>query len=219
MVITAKKLNDLGKKAKPFVVGIIAGLLVGIIGTIVAFTYNPPDREPNHEVDAHILFGEIAQISELATASETYTVVEKVEKTNDKIFDLIDIPFTDNFFILSYKGTIKAGVNLDEAKVTAEAEKVIVGLPAATILSDAIDTSSFAVLHEQAGVFSPIHVEDVTQYIDETRQEAEAASVGGKMLEEARANAESSICALLEPSLPEGWAIEFVDLPPEEGTD
>lgn len=213
MAITAKGLNTLLGKAKPFAVGIIAGLLVGIIGTIVAFTYNPPDAEPQHDVDAHILFGEIAQISELATAAETYTVVEKVEKSNDKLFNLVDIPFTDNFFILSYKGTIKAGINLEEAKVTAEGERVVVKLPAATILSDAIDTSSFAVLHEQTSVFSPVHVEDVTKYIDKTRQEAEAASIGGKMMEEARSNAETAIRALLEPSLPEGYTVEFAELP------
>ena len=44
---------------------------------------------------------EISQINELATASQTYTVVEKVE-SNSKLFDTIDIPFSENFFILTY---------------------------------------------------------------------------------------------------------------------
>lgn len=79
-------------------------------------------------------WSEISQINELATASQTYTVVEKVE-SNSKLFDTIDIPFSENFFILTYMGELKAGVNLDEAQVALEGTTVKVSLPQATILS------------------------------------------------------------------------------------
>ena len=150
---------------------------------------------------------EISQINELATASQTYTVVEKVE-SNSKLFDTIDIPFSENFFILTYMGELKAGVNLDEAQVALEGTTVKVSLPQATILSDAIDTTSFKVLHEQNNFLNPIGVEDVTQYIDESRQEAEAAAISGEVLNEAQENAVSSIEALLGAALPEGYTIE-----------
>ena len=150
---------------------------------------------------------EISQINELATASQTYTVVEKVE-SNSKLFDTIDIPFSENFFILTYMGELKAGVNLDEAQIALEGTTVKVSLPQATILSDAIDTTSFKVLHEQNNFLNPIGVEDVTQYIDESRQEAEAAAISGEVLNEAQENAVSSIEALLGAALPEGYTIE-----------
>ncbi|MFR7403153.1 MAG: hypothetical protein ACLUW6_00310 [Coriobacteriaceae bacterium] len=56
-----------------------------------------------------------------------------------------------------------------------------VSLPQATILSDAIDTTSFGAARTEQRP-QPIGVEDVTQYIDESRQEAEAAAISGEVL-------------------------------------
>ena len=160
---------NLSKKAKLIGIGAAIGLVIGAFSVFMLFTYNPPDKQQEPNVDVAVLMSEISQINELATASQTYTVVEKVE-SNSKLFDTIDIPFSENFFILTYMGELKAGVNLDEAQVALEGTTVKVSLPQATILSDAIDTTSFKVLHEQNNFLNPIGVEDVTQYIDESRQ-------------------------------------------------
>lgn len=214
------RINETKKKAKYLGGGLLIGLLIGIAATFTLLTYNPPDEpEPEPQLDVAVLLADVKQISELATASETYTVVEKVEKKNDKVFfDLIDVPFTDNFFILAYEGTIKAGVNMDEVQISLDGKTVHVTMPQAAILSDAIDTSSMKVLHEQAGMFSEIHVEDVAQYLDKSRQEAEAAAVSGTVLQKAQENAEMSIKAILEAALPEGYTIEFENtVAPQEG--
>lgn len=197
-----------GSSLKSFVGGVVVGLVVGAVVVTLLFTYNPPDQLEGDEVDAAILMEEIAQISELATAEQSYTVAEKVSSSNT-LFDLVDIPFTEKFFILTYTGSIKAGVNLDDASIAVEGTMVRVTLPPAQILSDAIDTESFKTLHEQEGLFNPLHVDDVTQYLDKTRQEAEAAALAGDVLAEAQANAEESVRALLGAVLPEGYAIEF----------
>lgn len=197
-----------GSSLKSFVGGVVVGLVVGAVVVTLLFTYNPPDQREGGEVDAAILMEEIAQISELATAEQSYTVAEKVSSSNT-LFDLVDIPFTEKFFILTYTGSVKAGVNLDDASIAVEGTTVRVTLPPAQILSDAIDTESFKTLHEQEGLFNPLHVDDVTQYLDKTRQEAEAAALAGDVLAEARANAEESVRALLGAALPEGYAIEF----------
>lgn len=197
-----------GNSLKSFVGGVVVGLVVGAVVVTLLFTYNPPDQREGDEVDAAILMEEIAQISELATAEQSYTVAEKVSSSNT-LFDLVDIPFTEKFFILTYTGSIKAGVNLDDASIAVEGTTVRVTLPPAQILSDAIDTESFKTLHEQEGLFNPLHVDDVTQYLDKTRQEAEAAALAGDVLAEAQANAEESVRALLGAALPEGYAIEF----------
>ena len=197
-----------GSGLKSFVGGVVVGLVVGAVVVTLLFTYNPPDQREGDEVDAAILMEEIAQISELATAEQSYTVAEKVSSSNT-LFDLVDIPFTEKFFILTYTGSVKAGVNLDDASIAVEGTTVRVTLPPAQILSDAIDTESFKTLHEQEGLFNPLHVDDVTQYLDKTRQEAEAAALAGDVLAEAQANAEESVRALLGAALPEGYAIEF----------
>ena len=197
-----------GSSLKSFVGGVVVGLVVGAVVVTLLFTYNPPDQREGDEVDAAILMEEIAQISELATAEQSYTVAEKVSSSNT-LFDLVDIPFTEKFFILTYTGSIKAGGNLDDASIAVEGATVCVTLPPAQILSDAIDTESFKTLHEQEGLFNPLHVDDVTQYLDKTRQEAEAAALAGDVLAEAQANAEESVRVLLGAALPEGYAIEF----------
>ena len=214
-----KRFVTFKRKSKLVLIGVVIGLAIGIIGTFTAFTYNPPDEpEAELQVDVAVLLADVKQISELATASETYTVVDKVEKKNDKVFfDLIDVPFTSNFYILAYKGTIKAGVNMDQVQIAADGKTVRVSVPTATILSDEIDTNSFKVLHEQADVFSPIHVDDVTQYLDTSKQEVEAAALSGTVLQEAQENAEISIRAILEAALPDGYAIEFETSQPQEG--
>ena len=196
---------NLSKKAKLIGIGAAIGLVIGAFSVFMLLTSNPPDKQQEPNVDVAVLMSEISQINELATASQTYTVVEKVE-SNSKLFDTIDIPFSENFFILTYMGELKAGVNLDEAQVALEGTTVKVSLPQATILSDAIDTTSFKVL--QNNFLNPIGVEDVTQYIDESRQEAEAAAISGEVLNEAQENAVSSIEALLGAALPEGYTIE-----------
>ena len=197
------------KKAKPFAGGLAIGLLIGIVATFVAFTHNPPDEEAAEpELNVAVLLADVKQINELATASETYTVVEKVEKKNDKLFDLIDIPFTDNFFILAYTGTIKAGVDLEQAEIVPSGKTVKVSLPQPEILSDELNTDSFEVLHEQSGVFSPIHVDDVTAYLDKSQREAEAAAVSGSVLQEAQENAKTSVQAIIEAAVPEGYTVE-----------
>lgn len=200
--------TSVSKKAKLIGIGAAIGLAIGAFSVFMLFTYNPPDRQEEPNVDVEVLMEEIVQINELATASQSYTVVEKVE-SNSRLFDTIDIPFSENFFILTYTGEVKAGVNLDEVQVSLEGTTVRVVLPQATVLSDAIDTSSFNVLHEQNNFINPIGVEDVTQYIDESRQEAEAAAISGEVLSEAQANAESSIRTLLGAALPEGYVIEI----------
>lgn len=200
--------TSVSKKAKLIGIGAAIGLVIGAFSVFMLFTYNPPDRQEEPNVDVEVLMEEIVQINELATASQSYTVVEKVE-SNSRLFDTIDIPFSENFFILTYTGEVKAGVNLDEVQVSLEGTTVKVVLPQAAVLSDAIDTSSFNVLHEQNNFINPIGVEDVTQYIDESRQEAEAAAISGEVLSEAQANAESSIRTLLGAALPEGYVIEI----------
>lgn len=207
--------TSVSKKARLIGIGAVIGLIVGAFSVFMLFTYNPPDKQEEPDVDVEILMEEITQINELATASQSYTVVEKVE-SNSKLFDTIDIPFSENFFILTYTGDVKAGVNLDEAQVSLEGTTVKVVLPQAAVLSDAIDTSSFNVLHEQNNFINPIGVEDVTQYIDESRQKAEAAAISGEVLSEAQENAASSIRTLLGAALPEGYAIEITSTGQEQ---
>lgn len=211
-----KAFKDKIDKNKKFLKGLTMGLVAGIIVTAaiaVAIALRPapePAAEPIEEddPDAVVMLSQIAEISELATVEQTYSICDKVTNT-DRIFDLIDNPFTENWFILAYSATLKAGVNLENAQINIDGTIVRITLPEPEIISNEIHTDSFHVLHESNNVFSPIHVDDVTSYIDQSRTNAEAASLEDGLLDKAKISAEEIVSALLMAGLPEGYTVEF----------
>lgn len=209
-----KAFKDKIDKNKKFLKGLTMGLVAGIIVTAaiaVAIALRPdPVTEPAdaNGPDTVVMLSQISQISELATVEQSYTICEKVTSTN-RLFDMVDIPFTENWFILAYNATLKAGINLEHTQVRVEGTTVYVTIPDAQILSNEIHTDSFKVLHEQNNIFNDIEVADVTSYIDQSRCDAEAAALEGDLLDKAESNAKDAIVGLISPTLPEGYAVEF----------
>ena len=74
------------------------------------------------------------------------------------------IPFTTKSFILTYDGTVKAGVDLDGAEVSVSGTTVTITLPEAEILSHEIDEDSMEVFDEKTSIFNPFTVEDFTSF-------------------------------------------------------
>ena len=78
------------------------------------------------------------------------------ESSND--FYGVKIPFTTKSFILTYDGTVKAGVDLDGAEVSVSGTTVTITLPEAEILSHEIDEDSMEVFDEKTSIFNPFTV-------------------------------------------------------------
>ena len=107
---------------------IIILVLVIVIALGIRYVYNQistPDTSAIQES-----FGDI---QELATEQYEYTIADKYENTQE-LFG-IKIPFTTESFVIKFSGTIKAGVNLEKAKVTASGKHVTVTLPKVTTLT------------------------------------------------------------------------------------
>ena len=66
------------------------------------------------QIDAVVLQNQLTEIRELATVTYAYTNMAQFESSND--FYGVKIPFTTKSFILTYDGTIKAGVDLEAAQ-------------------------------------------------------------------------------------------------------
>ena len=172
---------------------VLVCLAVGAVCFLAGrFTGGKAEKEP--EISAVVLEGQLSQISELASVSYAYTNMGQFENSND--FYGMKVPFTTKKFILTYDGVIKAGVDLSQARVTVDGQKVHVRLPEAKILSHEIDADSVRIFDEKTSVFNPFTVEEQQRVMEE-----KALAKG--LLEEAQKKAADSIKMLLTQALPE----------------
>lgn len=157
------------------------------------------------QIDAVVLQNQLTEIRELATVTYAYTNMAQFENSND--FYGVKIPFTTKSFILTYDGTIKAGVDLEAAEVSISGDTVTVTLPEAEILSHEIDEDSMEVFDEKTSIFNPFTVEDFTSFQSDQKAAMEEKALSRGLLEEARAKAVSSVEQLLAAALPETYTV------------
>ena len=164
-------------------------------------------RSENVQIDAVVLQNQLTEIRELATVTYAYTNMAQFESSND--FYGVKVPFTTKSFILTYDGTIKAGVDLDGAAVDVSGTAVTITLPEAQILSHEIDEDSVEVFDEKASIFNPFTVEDFTSFQADQKAAMEERALSRGLLEEARRKAVSSVEQLLSAALPDPYTVEI----------
>lgn len=139
----------------------------------------------------------LKETAELNTGS--YLCTDVVTRADSRKFKDWEIPFTEKSFIISYDGTVKAGIkDLTKAEVTQNEENVIVKLPEVEITSAEIDNDSFKLLDESNNIFNPISVEDVNNAQRELKKEMEERAVEKGVLDLAKNNAEELIAEMLK---------------------
>lgn len=201
------KNGRLGKNAKLVAVGLIVGLVLGVCGTVFLQNWNPKDEEPIDQ--ASVVFSRIVQQNKLVSASQDYTIVEKATDSN-KLFDFIEIPFTNNGFWYRYSGTIEAAVNLETADYARSGEAVTITLDQPFINSNSPDMEVSGVLEEQNNLLNPIHVEDVDRFQKQCIEKSQEQALAGGILDDARKNAESDLTRIFTAALGDDYTIAFV---------
>ena len=114
---------------------------------------------------------------------------------------------TTKSFILTYDGTVKAGVDLDGAEVSVSGTTVTITLPEAEILSHEIDEDSMEVFDEKTSIFNPFTVEDFTSFQSDQKAAMEEKALSRGLLAEARAKAVSSVEQLFAAALPDTYTV------------
>lgn len=198
-----KKLRD---KVALFATGLVIGLVVGIAGLIFFQNYNPTDE--SKALDTGTVFERIVSQNELVSASQNYAIVDKVTDTNT-FFDLFDIPFTQNSFWYLYKGTIKAGVNLETAEYEENGTTITITLDAPYIIANTPDMDASGALEENDNILNPIHIEDVDAFRSQCVEQSQQEAIDGGLLEEARTNAESNIRGMFTAAFGDEYTVEF----------
>lgn len=148
---------------KSVVFALIGGLLLGSGGVLLLQWYNPKDAPETPAFSMTTIMNRIVDRNEMVAASQDYTIVEKAGDQN-KLFDFIEIPFTQNSFWYRYSGTIEATVDLSTAKWSEKGETSIVVTLSEPTLQNVPNMKVSGVLEERNNILNPIHVEDVDAF-------------------------------------------------------
>lgn len=207
------KMEKVLTRPKVFIAGLVlGGILVSIMFTVIFnIGKDAGAKETSPEtLSPTVVFERIVSQNEMVTVSQNYAIVDK--STDDKkLFDLIEIPFTRNSFWYRYAGTIKAGVNLENAEITLKGNTITITMDKPYVISNTPDMQKSGVLEENNNVFNPIKVEDVTAFERQCKERSESEAIkDGKLLEEAQANAEANIRAMFNSAFGDQYKVEFV---------
>ena len=186
------------KTVKYLLLGVLLCAAVGLAGFLGGRYLQNHPAEP--EISAVVLESRLAEISELASVSYRYTNMAQFE--NSGTFYGMTVPFTTKRFILTYDGTIKAGVDLSRSDVSVSGAAVTVTLPPAQILSHELEEDSVEVFDERTRIFNPFTVEDITAFQAEQKSLMEERALERGLLEQAQTQAAESVRALLAAALP-----------------
>ena len=185
---------------------IIFGVILAIVCFAVGFFSGGREEKPP-VLSSITVENQLQQISQLATIRYSYTNMGQFENSNE--FYGIKLPFTTKSFIVAYDGTITAGVDLTQAKVTVTDQKVTIALPAPQILSHEVDPNSLDVFDETTSIFNPITIEDYTGFQADQQGVMEEKAIQGGLLTQAKDQAEAAIGGLITPLLQEGQTLEI----------
>lgn len=185
---------------------VICGLLVGAGYMLGKRLSTDNQRE---ELSAVVLQNQIANIKELGTVTYEYTELGQYESSKD--FYGTKIPFTTSKFIITYDGTIKAGIDMNLASVEIDeiTQKIEIVVPAAKILSHEIHEESVKVFDEKNSIFNALTVADYASFYADQKKEVESKAKTQGLLSQARTQAKLAVQELVTPVLPEGWELEI----------
>ena len=197
---------DVKPKLFAIIISLLAGIILGCCATLFLQTYNPKDA--NDSPGPSIVFSRIQSQNELVAASQDYCIVDKATDTA-RLFDLFDLPWTENSFWYRYEGTIKVGVNLATADFSESNEVITVTLDQPYIISNTPNMEASGVLEENNNLFNAIDVSDVDQFQRPCIEASEQAAYNDDLLETARSNAETNLEGMFRCALGDGYTVNF----------
>lgn len=190
------------KKCPPLRYALMTVVLIAlVVGAfkIGAFTAHIKQSK----VDTNYVNALITKSSELTSAKFNYTGMTKYQDSGVPVV-------SKSNFIMVYKATARAGVDVDKVKVRVDDMRKIVHLtiPPAEVQDVNVDTSSIEYFDEGFAVANLNQKEDGNQAIalakDDAREEIKTSGV----LEMADAQSESLIEGILRPAIPDDYTFQ-----------
>ena len=192
-----KILDTLGKSKKA--IGGVIAIIVLVIAIFFAGVHYASGSN-NDKITSTTIKNQLTEINELALYSYDYS---KVGKFSNKLsFNGWKIPLTQKNFIITYDGSIKAGIDLKQAKISIDNDQLNITLPAAKILSHEIDEKSIEVYDESSNIFNQISINDYKSFATKEKKKNEKEAISNVILEKSKTKAEQTLTTYLQ-AIPE----------------
>lgn len=192
-----KILDTLGKSKKA--IGGVIAIIVLVIAIFFAGVHYASGSN-NNKITSTTIKNQLTEINELALYSYDYS---KVGKFSNKLsFNGWKIPLTQKNFIITYDGSIKAGIDLKQAKISIDNDQLNITLPAAKILSHEIDEKSIEVYDESSNIFNQISINDYKSFATKEKKKNEKEAISNGILEKSKTKAEQTLTTYLQ-AIPE----------------
>ena len=192
-----KILDTLGKSKKA--IGGVIAIIVLVIAIFFAGVHYASGSN-NDKITSTTIKNQLTEINELALYSYDYS---KVGKFSNKLsFKGWKIPLTQKTFIITYNGSIKAGIDLKQAKISIDNDQLNITLPAAKILSHEIDEKSIEVYDESSNIFNQISINDYKSFATKEKKKNEKEAISNGILEKSKTKAEQTLTTYLQ-AIPE----------------
>lgn len=199
------------------IIALIVGLIIGAVSTLgIQSTINTASENAVQEKRSQalsnptVVFERIASEGELVCASQTYNINEKVTQDPQTLFGPLTIPFTETSFQYQYVGTIKAGVNLEEAGFKCEDNIITVELNQPYIIANDPDMNHSGLRDKNETIFAHVLPEQVEEFRAECVKRSEYEATKQGLMDMAQEGAKKSITDMFKAALGDEYEIEFV---------
>ena len=207
---TAKRVNAILSEWKVWLFFLLCGAVLGaFLYARIYPMFAHQQEQSQHTVQTlspSVVFSRVREEGELVSASQDYSIVDKVTDSNRDFLDLFNVPFTEKSFWYRYNGTIKAGVDLSTAELKQDENDpslLHVTLDQPYVISNTPDMDKSGVLEENNNIFNPISVEDSDAFRRQCVERSEEEAIAGGLLDEARTNAESQLTKIFSAAFGE----------------
>ena len=146
-------------------------------------------------------------------ATVEYLFTDAGEFSDSKQIKNWNIPLTEKSFLLKWSGVIKAGVDLKRLNVDVNdsANKIILTIPTAKILSYETDNDSVEVIYEKDNIFNSISINDKVKFDTATKDAMKTRAIETGLLDKAQQNAEDILSRMVKSiaAVGDNYTIEF----------
>lgn len=172
-------------KTSRTVPGVLMVVLMALL--VVGGLYNAGYFSDRDEVTSEQVGASFKDIAELSTEEYAFTSVAKHENPGKEIFGQ-HVPLTGNSFLVTFDGTVKAGVKdltRVNVKVDNDANKIVLRAPRSEVISTEIDPNSMTVFDQSLNPFNPVKVSEAAKLLADEEKNAEKKAVDDGLLRRA----------------------------------
>lgn len=149
-------------------------------------------------ITSETIKSDLGCLQELVTQEYIYTNADRRDQDAKWIFGWTR-PFSNSVLVLTYDGTIKAGVDMGEIDVDVdeEARTITITLPDSKITDNTIPQESITVVEVKDGLFNDVTFDDYNSFISEQKIIMEEKAIERGLLAKADEEAKRAIQTFL----------------------